>query len=87
MWNPPIRERGQGGVFSAKDPPKKARKKRKRLDEADALPTRPSDGLPLVYVPMFPAPTPYNIRDRRLYPVSKASWNYRTPTERDEVSF
>lgn len=38
MWNPPIRERGQGGVFSAKDPPKKARKKRKRLDEADALP-------------------------------------------------
>lgn len=38
MWNPPIRERGQGGVFSAKDPPKKARKKRKRLDEVDALP-------------------------------------------------
>lgn len=38
MWNPPIRERGQGGVFSAKDPPKKARKKRKWLDEVDALP-------------------------------------------------
>ena len=38
MWNPPIRERGQEGVFSAKDPPKKARKKRKWLDEVDALP-------------------------------------------------
>ena len=32
IWNPPIRERGQGGVFSAKDPPEKARKKRREED-------------------------------------------------------
>ena len=32
IWNPPIRERGQEGVFSAKDPPEKARKKRREED-------------------------------------------------------